>query len=204
MNAGYHVIHSIPVFTHEQQGLPYALSDFTFQIHTDSEVTRQTLKSRANYNEPVIIILGTVYSYSIPAIKLNYSPSWIARIARLSQCGAVTISKDIFLRNRVLDLLSQVNAATTMIPRFDGVRGDNWSLDLIPWLQDTNRKNQATPFCLTRDVVKEGILHYDWKHHERWIYEVLADGYSRTQATHSYTVSCMSFLIFLRFNNHSC
>ncbi|KAI0700946.1 hypothetical protein BC835DRAFT_322712 [Cytidiella melzeri] len=187
MSAGYHVIQTVPVWLRGHEAPPYALTDFVFHVHSETEVTRQTLKSSVHVNEPVIVILGMVNGRSMPAMK--FSSDWIARAGRLSQCGAICISKDLFFNERVLKLLSKVNAATTMIPYFTGVHGDDWGLDLVRWSDDVKRKDQGSRFTLSDIPGKEGVLLYSWKHHERWIYELLA---SNAQAKHSYTVSCLT------------
>lgn len=187
MSAGYHVLHTTPMWRGPGSP-PYAVTDLKLHLHSEVEVTRQTVKNQVHGTEPVIILLGMVDHRPTPITKVDFPANWIARASRLSQSGTICVSRDIFLHFRVLSLLAEVNASTTMIPEFTGVRGDKWGLQLTTWAESTHRKHQPTPFTVDPSDAKEGFLQYQWKHHERWIHELLG---AQQRTKQSYTVSCM-------------
>lgn len=191
MSAGYHVLHTTPVWLGPDSPR-YAVTDLKLHLHSEVEVTRQTVKSHVHGTEPVIVLLGMVQNRPAPITKVDFPAHWIARASRLSRTGILCVSRDVFLHRRVLSLLDKVNAATTLIPEFTGVRGDKWGLKLTTWAENVHRKQQPTPFTVEESRhAKDGLLQYQWKHHERWIHELLG-AQQRTKQT--YTVSCMSYL----------
>lgn len=186
MASGYHVLHTIPVWKKGSELPLYALTDLLFHVYCETEVTRQTFTSQSRSKEPVMMIMGMTGNRPLPAVNLKLSANWIARAGRLCQFGTVCVSADILLKSRLLRLLSDVNAITTMIPVFAGVNGDNWNLELVPWYEHNLRRLQPSTFVLCNDR----SLQYAWYHQESWTYEHLGSMFSSKEL---YTVSCAWF-----------
>ncbi|KAI0700948.1 hypothetical protein BC835DRAFT_323570 [Cytidiella melzeri] len=179
MAAGYHVVHTIPTWKNSASLPPWAHTDIEFHVASDTTVTRKTQKARLDSSEPVIVILGMTAGRPMPpAAKIA---DWMVRLGRTLHCGAVCLSRNIFLNPTVLRLFASVNASTTLIPFFTGVNGPNWGLRLVPWSKDEDRKNQSSDFKLEEDLDLAGGLRYKWQHQARWTYEQLGSSWSSQQ-----------------------
>ena len=122
-----------------------------------------------------------------PARVLQYSTDWVAHVGKSSSYGSVSISESIFLRDRLLPLLSEVNATTTIMPSTFGIERERWKLDLIPWAKHPERKDGDCPFGMVPGGGSDGFLQYQWRHSDKYNYEHHGGSYI---ANGFYSVSC--------------
>lgn len=107
----------------------------------------------------------------MPASILQYSTDWVAHAGKSWSHGTVSISGGVFLREKLLPILSEVNAATTIVPNFSGIERDKWKLELKSWAEHPKHKPRDCPWTLVPGSGSDGSLRYQWKHHDRYNYE---------------------------------
>lgn len=172
---GLNIITSIPVWKPDlvaNQSLPsYALTDVTFHVYSKVEVTRHNWTQVTPGQEPIIVVLGTTGWRSLPATQLEFSTGWIVHANRGFSHGTIGIARRVFIEERLLGLLSGVNANTTMIPVLidptQGFRG----LTLKKWAEHDQRKDRPSKWEL-QPSEGEGCLKYLWEHCEEWRYKL--------------------------------
>ena len=116
-----------------------------------------------------IAVLGMTEFRPLPARRLEYSSGLIIRASRKISYGTVVISRSTFMEKRLLDILSLINARTTVIPLFSGVVDGVWQLQLTTWAEHQWRSSQK---CKWEEVSEgAGFMKYRWQHRDGWKYE---------------------------------
>ncbi|PCH40165.1 hypothetical protein WOLCODRAFT_68457 [Wolfiporia cocos MD-104 SS10] len=183
---GLNILHTLPVWTSRTSLLSYALTDFTFQVYSKLEITRQNWAQASTTTEPVIAILGVTDFRPLPAIELDFSNNWIARLRKGVSLSTVSISQSIFTERRLLGLLARINALTTLVPLAPEVRDGVWQPQLSVWAEHAYKKDRECGWVLESE--QDGRLKYKWEHRDGWNYEHEgSDGVSA-----AYGVSCLT------------
>ncbi|KAI0826877.1 hypothetical protein BC628DRAFT_226366 [Trametes gibbosa] len=199
---GLNVITSIPIWKLDfvaNRSLPsYALTNVTFHIYSKVEVTRHNWTQVTPGQEPIIVVLGTTGSRPLPSAQLEFSTGWIVHANRGFSHGTIGIAKRVFIEERLLSLLANVNALTTMIPVLidpsQGFRG----LTLKKWAEHDQRKDRPSKWEL-QPSEGEGCLKYLWEHCEEWRYQLRGNSnmMSSTQGI-SCAPRCQTVIVHLR------
>ena len=121
----------------------------------------------------------------MPSRRLAFSTNWVVRANKNVSHGTVSISRHVFMDERLLKLLAKINTFTTIVPLFSGVENGVWKLELTTWGQHPMRKNRACEWKAVSE--REGHLKYKWQHRDGWSYE--HEG-SSDIVNGSYSVSC--------------
>ncbi|KAI0826876.1 hypothetical protein BC628DRAFT_226056 [Trametes gibbosa] len=184
---GMNVISSLPVWKTGNSLPSYALTSVAFHVYSRVEVARYNWAHVAAGMEPIIVVLGTTSFRPLPATHLEFSTGWIVQANRGFSHGTLSIARRVFIEERLLALLSNVNAQTTLIPLmvdpllgFHGVR-------LKKWAEHEQRKDRSSKWQLQPS--EEGCLKYIWEHCEEWRYKTEGSG-DMMNATHG--ISCVT------------
>ncbi len=193
VSAGYHVLHTNPVWKASPSiSLPcHALTSVVFHVYSKSTITRQTWSDLSRSAEPVIVVLGMSGGRPLPALQLQFSTEWVARANEGVSYGTLSLSRRVFLEERLLDLLSRVNAVTTVLPSFSGIEENKWNLELTTWANHPMRADRPCRFFRMDQGDLPGILKYKWEHRDVWNYEHEGSKYIMNG---TYSVSCESQL----------
>ncbi|EIW59592.1 uncharacterized protein TRAVEDRAFT_122355 [Trametes versicolor FP-101664 SS1] len=169
---GMNVITSIPVWKEGHRSLPsYALTDVTFHVYSKVEITRHNWTQVTPGQEPIIVVLGTTGGRPLPSPELEFSTGWIVHANRGFSHGTIGIARRVFIEERLLTLLSNVNSYTTMIPvLLDPSQGFH-GLSLKKWSEHDQRKDRPSKWELLPSD-GEGCLKYLWEHCEEWRYKL--------------------------------
>ncbi|KAI9058443.1 hypothetical protein FKP32DRAFT_1582073 [Trametes sanguinea] len=168
---GLNVISSIPVFKPGPSLPSYALTSATFQVYCKYEVTRYNWAQVPTGMEPIIVVLGTTGSRPLPTNRLEYSTHWIIQAQRGFSHGTISIARRVFIEERLLHLLSNVNAITTLIPiMVDPLKGF-YGVSLKRWAEHEQRKDLASKWQPVT-FKDPGYLKYLWEHCEEWHYSL--------------------------------
>ena len=142
-HGGYNVIYSLPVWTNRLQNHAQVATDVKFQVVTKNNITAQTCGiSRTVYDSPVILVLAMTNFRSMPSVLVPWHDLWVLWNNKLKVLGSVYMAHGSFADSQLLTLLEHVNRKTTLLPKFAGVVGNEWTFDITTWEQDTYRKNQ--------------------------------------------------------------
>ncbi|OCH90224.1 hypothetical protein OBBRIDRAFT_731201 [Obba rivulosa] len=192
MQAGLHILYTIPVWTSTECVSSHALTSVTFHVYSKIKVTCQNCAQIAPALEPVLLILGMTGHRQASASTLEYSSAWVARVNKSISYGTLAVSQQVFL-NRFIELFAAFNAYSTVIPLFNGVENDKWRLELTTWAKHQFRKQTR---CEPKKVIEaDGLVKYSWEHREYWRYEhqnssggvIYGNGaYSVTSVTNNY------------------
>lgn len=169
---GMNVITSIPVWKEGHRSLPsYALTDVVFHVYSKVEITRHNWTQVTPGQEPIIVVLGTTGGRPLPSPELEFSTGWIVHANRGFSHGTIGIARRVFIEERLLTLLSNVNSYTTMIPvLLDPSQGFH-GLSLKKWSEHDQRKDRPSKWELLPSD-GEGCLKYLWEHCEEWRYKL--------------------------------
>ncbi len=156
-----------------------ALTDVAFHIHSKHNITRQSCDyslEPAPSPQPLLVILG-MNGHPLPdPPRLKTWLDWIMRPqavkpAKGPSYSTVNISSRAFL-DRFLQLLSSVNVHTTIVPRFDGVLDQKWSLELFTWAEHPRGKSPGFQHCpFTVVNAEHGSLKYQWRAGDKFKHE---------------------------------
>ncbi|GJE96750.1 hypothetical protein PsYK624_129560 [Phanerochaete sordida] len=192
MASGFHVLYTIPLWL---GGLassehPHRLVHMTFQVYANKAIstTPYTWSDNSRLYQPIIVIVGTCSNRQTLSSGFQYSTEWVAHAGRFSSCGTVGISADLFLRGKLLPIVSEINAATTIIPNFSGIKQSQWNLALTTWSEHRDRKDEPPPPPSAVDGSPDEPLKFLWKHHDKLNYEHTSP--SQHIADGVYTVTC--------------
>ncbi|KAH9854755.1 hypothetical protein C2E23DRAFT_726184 [Lenzites betulinus] len=184
---GMSVISSVPVWKTGNSLPSYALTSVAFHVYTRVEVARHNWAHVPAGMEPIVVVLGMTGFRPLPAAQLEFSTCWIVQANRGFSHGTLSIARRVFIEERLLALLSNVNALTTLIPLmvdpllgFHGVR-------LKKWAEHEQRKDRPSKWQLQQS--EEGCLKYIWEHCEEWRYKTEGSG-DMMNATHG--ISCIT------------
>lgn len=185
--AGHHVLYTIPVWNTPSQAPFYGLTSVVFHIYSKTITSERSWNEQSRTAEPIIIVLGMCSGRSMPASVLQYSTEWVARAGKSSSYGTAAISGSLFLREKLLPILSEINTRTTIIPFFSGIERDTWKLELTCWSDHPKRQIGDCAFSFVPGSGGDGSLRYHWKHHDRYNYEHQGGNYIMTGV---YSVAC--------------
>lgn len=182
---GLNILHTIPVWKSGTSLQSYALTDIDFHIYSKVDIHRHNWAQVSPNLEPIIVIVGMTGFKPMPNRRLAFSTNWVVRTNKHVSHGTVSISKQVFMDERLLNLLARINAVTTIIPMLPSVENGVWKLELTTWGQHPIRKNRP---CEWKPVSeREGHLKYKWAHRDGWSYE--HEGTSDI-TNGAYSVSC--------------
>jgi len=168
-HSGLNIIHTVPIWKAKTNMTSVSLTTMHFHVYSKTEVTRQNWAHVSGSLEPVIAVLGMTEFRPLPALRLEYSSNLIIRASRNVSYGTVCISRSTFMDKHLLDLLSLINARTTVIPLFSGVVDGVWQLQLTTWAEHQWRKSQS---CKWEEISEHGgLIKYRWQHRDGWKYE---------------------------------
>ncbi|KAI0916987.1 hypothetical protein AcW1_007702 [Taiwanofungus camphoratus] len=184
---GLNILHTVPLFKSGTSLPSYALTNIDFHVYSKASIHRHNWAQVPPALEPAIVILGMTGFKPLPSTHLEFSANWVARVNKGISYGTVSISRNVFMDQRLLKLLARVNAVTTVIPLFHGVENDVWKLHLTTWAQHEFRRNRPCDWKL--DAEKDGYTKYKWEHRDGWSYE--HEG-SSDIVNGAYTVSCLT------------
>lgn len=171
-SAGHHILFTVPVWKTAASAPTHGLTSVSFHTCANSSTDPLTGRNSIPSSEAVIVILGMSGGRPLPSPNLNDSTYWVARSHQALAYGTVCISRDVFLRDQLLPLLVDFNAATTVIPSTFGISRDRWQLDLTNWARHPKRKAGDCPFSpqvASDDDIE--CLRYQWRHQVRHVYD---------------------------------
>ncbi|KAI0706320.1 hypothetical protein C8Q76DRAFT_818580 [Earliella scabrosa] len=179
------VISSVPVWK-SGTSLPslYALTSVEFQVYSKVEITRHNWAHVTAGMEPVVVVFGTTDFRNLPSKHLDYSTGWVVQGNNVFSHGTISIAKHVF----ILNLLSRLNALTTLIPPppADGMQAFH-GFKLQPWAEHEKRKDTSPSDWELQPSDTDESSKYMWEHCEEWRYKL--KGTSRKmRATHE--ISC--------------
>ena len=167
--SGLNIIHTVPVWKAKTSLTSVSLTTMHFHVYSKTEITRRNWAHVTASLEPVIAVLGMTEFRPLPALRLEYSSGLIIRASRKISYGTVVISRSTFMEKRLLDILSLINARTTVIPLFSGVVDGVWQLQLTTWAEHQWRSTQK---CKWEEVSEcAGFMKFRWQHRDGWKYE---------------------------------
>ncbi|EIW59593.1 uncharacterized protein TRAVEDRAFT_121066 [Trametes versicolor FP-101664 SS1] len=173
---GMNVLSSIPIWKTAGLSLPsYALTSVAFHVYSRVEVARHNWAHVTPGQEPIVVVLGTTGYRPLPAAHLEWSTGWVVHANRGFSHGTLSIARRVFLEERLLALLSGVNAHTTLIPlMLDPLRGF-YGVSLRTWAGHEQRKDRPSKWEL-QPAGGDGCLRYMWEHCEEWRYKMAGSG----------------------------
>ncbi|KAI8986088.1 hypothetical protein BD414DRAFT_416881 [Trametes punicea] len=173
---GLNVISTVPVWKPGQSSLPsYALTSVAFHVYSKVEVTRYNWVQVPVGMEPAVVILGTTGSRPLPSDHLAYSANWVVHAHKGFSHGTISIAHRVFIQERLLKLLANINALTTLIPvMLDPLMGFH-GVSLKKWAEHDQRKDRQSNWRLLPSE-GTGYLKYLWEHLEEWRYKLSGNG----------------------------
>ncbi|OBZ68799.1 hypothetical protein A0H81_11368 [Grifola frondosa] len=166
---GLNILYTLPIWHTGISLTSYALTDVAFHIYSMTDITRRTWPHVSAGLEPLIVLVGMTGFRPLPATHLEFYDGWVFHTNKKQTYGTVSISKRVFMGERLLSILSHLNAVTTIVPVFSGVENGVWALKLTTWAQHEWRKNHA--YKLQFNTERDGYLKYKWEHRDGWSYE---------------------------------
>ncbi|KAH9891709.1 hypothetical protein C8Q73DRAFT_782384 [Cubamyces lactineus] len=172
---GLNVVFTVPVWQSGASLPSYALTDVTFHVYSRVEVTRYNWAQVSANMEPIVVVLGTTGGKPLPSQRLEFSTNWIVQANKGFSHGTISIAQRVFIEQRLLQLLANVNAQTTLIPvLFNPLLGFH-GVNMKRWAEHDQRKDRPSKWRL---VPSEGAdcLRYLWEHCEEWQYKLSGNG----------------------------
>jgi len=135
----------------------------------------------------------------LPKARLEYSAEWVTRSKGQVGTGTICLSRKVFLEERLLGLLSGINATTTIVPIFPGSDDDDdcvalftgleaseWGLSLATWgKRNMTRRKRGLKCDWEFNAASGG---YKWDYTDKWSYE--HEGSHDDANNGIYNVSC--------------
>ena len=182
------IIFSIPVWTVRDFLPPYALTSVTFHVHSQAEVTLSNWAYTPSKLKPILVVLGMSSSLPMPPTCLDSSLMWIVQ-GNKGSYGNMAISQRVFLHERLLNLLSRVNALTTLIP-FPNmpVLKDLHDIKLLTLAEYDKRNDHTVNWELQLSDGDDQCLKYLWKHCQEWRHIIEGSKMERKERS----ISCTS------------
>ena len=182
------VVSSVPVWKSGTSLPSYALTSVAFQVYSKVEITRHNWAHVTAGMEPIVVVFGMTGFRALPSNHLDYSTGWIVQGNKGFSHGTISIARRVFIEERLLNLLSRVNALTTLIPATpDGMQAFH-GLKLQPWAEHEKRKDRPSKWELQPSDT-DGSLKYMWEHCEEWRYNLKGNS-NMMSAAHG--ISCES------------
>ncbi|PSR75858.1 hypothetical protein PHLCEN_2v8772 [Hermanssonia centrifuga] len=166
ISTGLHVLHTVPVWNTGAPSLPSnALTKVEFHIHSKAVVHGGQVAKEA-----VIVIPGTVGSRQLPPPhgRQSWLDKWVVYATKGKLYGSVALSKRLFLGERLLSVLSHVNAITTLVPLPFSLRNGGWNVQLTTWAEGEAGRGGDSKWELDKEI--SGVLQYKWQHVGGWVY----------------------------------
>ena len=185
--AGHHVLYTIPVWNIPSQAPYYGLTSVVFHVYSKKTTAKCSCDEQSFASEPVIVIPGMCGGRPMPASVLQYSAEWVPLTGGSPSYGTAAISGSLFLTQRLLPILSDCNARTTIIPTFSGVERDIWKLELTSLANHPKRQPEDCAFTLVSGSGADGSLRFCWQNHEKYSTEHEEGGYAMSGI---YSVGC--------------
>lgn len=132
-------------------------------------MTRHNWTQTIGGAEPVIVILGMTGHHRLLEVQLKFSSSWVIRANARLTYGTVSIAKNVFFQEHLLDQLARINAATTLVPLHFGVEDNTLNLEVEVWARHAKSKNHPCTWKLVEE--RAGYAQYLWQHRDVWSYE---------------------------------
>lgn len=135
------------------------------ELYSKTEVTAENYDKIPATDEPVIIILGLVNprTRTIERPFTDYSNGWLVR-------GTIALAAGNFLNGRLLSLLSQINAATTIVPATISFHGGQWVTNLTPWANHPLKKGDDTAWVDATGREDADVFEYVWNNEDKYEY----------------------------------
>ncbi|KAI0632191.1 hypothetical protein C8Q77DRAFT_1158855 [Trametes polyzona] len=173
---GLNVLTTVPVWKHNASAPSYALTAASFHVYSALDVTRSNWTYVPTGKEPVLVVLGMTRGRPLPASHLDFSSEWVAHAHDGFSHGTLCIARGTFVKERLLALLSGVNARTTLLLRTVnpslGFRG----VTLVQWAEHDLLKDLPSESVLQEDA-GSGYLRYKWQRCEVWKYDAQRTGH---------------------------
>lgn len=182
------VVSSVPVWKSGTSLPSYALTSIAFQVYSKVEITRHNWAHVTPGQEPIVVVFGMTGFRPLPSNHLDYSTGWVVQGNKGFSHGTISISKRVFIEERLLSLLARVNALTTLIPTTPDVFQAFQSVKLQPWAEHEQRKDRPSKWEL-QPLDNDGSLKYLWEHCEEWSYNLKGNS-NMMSAAHG--ISCES------------
>ncbi|KAK7694301.1 hypothetical protein QCA50_001483 [Cerrena zonata] len=184
--SGYNIIHSVPIFTnHDERSFGY--TSVAHKVISKSNVTVDNCRYVLTKDAPILLILGMSNFRPMPPLFVEWFAGWIIENKRHKSFGTLCLSKTAFLEGRLLSLLSEVNALTTVVPKFAGILDGQWHFELTNWKDDPYRQHRPCTWKERRNV-SSNHLEYVWEHRDEWNYE--HEGTASEEKKCEYTLAC--------------
>ncbi|PIL22499.1 hypothetical protein GSI_15188 [Ganoderma sinense ZZ0214-1] len=168
---GLNVISSIPVWKTGKSLPSYALTDVAFHVYSKVEITRHNWTHVTPGMEPIVVVIGTTGFHKLPSKHLDFSTGWVVQGNKGFSHGTISISKRVFIEERLLHLLSRINSLTTLIPSTPEMLQGFQGLSLKSWAEHELRKDRPSKWEL-QPSDGDGYLKYLWEHSEEWVYKL--------------------------------
>ncbi|KAM5533454.1 hypothetical protein V8D89_012892 [Ganoderma adspersum] len=168
---GLNVISSIPVWKSGKSLPSYALTGVAFDVYSKVEITRHNWTHVTPGTEPIIVVLGITGFRKLPSRNLDFSTGWVVQSNKGFSHGTISISKRVFIEERLLHLLERINGLTTVIPSTPDMLQGFKGLSLKSWAEHEQRKDRPSKWKL-QPSDGDGYLKYLWEHSEEWTYKL--------------------------------
>lgn len=196
---GYHIVHSVPVFSRGTSSTS-PLTSVTCQVVSRHDIdVRNCLQRRKSADPPVIAVLGTCHNRPLSSSRLDADSLWVIRRRAQGLSGTACFSREAFLEGRVLHALSNINASTTLVANYVGVIEGEWQCDVSLWNAHEYRKGTESRWKLQADQ-PAGYITYEWQHRDDRAHKhegsydnnLASEGESRLTCAYTLTVSSAS------------
>ncbi|KAI0632190.1 hypothetical protein C8Q77DRAFT_1158854 [Trametes polyzona] len=172
---GLNVVCSVPVWKSGTSLPSYALTSASFHVYSRFDVGRHNWAHVPPGQEPIVVVIGTTGYRALPRPRLEFSTGWVVHANRGFSHGTLSIARRVFIEERLLGLLSDVNARTTLIPNMvDPLLGFH-GVTLLKWAEHEQRRDRPSKWEL-QPSTGDGCLKYMWEHCEEWRYKVQGSG----------------------------
>ena len=169
VRCGLNILQAIPVRKPDTDAQAnVSLTTVEFDVCAPGPVTRDNWAHASGSAEPVITVVGMTDCHPAPPSgRLEYTPGLTTRAPGSASFGTVCLARAEFLDKCVLDVLSGINARTTLIPLFTGFVNGRLELFLSTWAEN---KWKAMQTCGWEEayIEEDGVVEYKWERHDYW------------------------------------
>jgi hypothetical protein len=131
--AGYHVLHSTPVYAGTTQARTTAT---TFQVVSKTTITVKNVVHK--HEAAIIVVCGVTHGRALPK---NVLIKWNAILVSKSM-NTVCIGRMVFLEY-LLRQFALVNQRTTIVPRYPKGEEEDWCVYLTTWANHMHRQRSG-------------------------------------------------------------
>jgi hypothetical protein len=128
--AGYHIVHSTPVYSGVTET---RITSTTFQVVSKTTIT---VKNVIHTHEPaVIVVCGATHGRPLPMdVKIKWSVTLTSKSS-----NTVCLGRKVFLE-LLLARLSIINKQTTIVSRYPTANEEEWRVYLTSWAEHSHRQ----------------------------------------------------------------